>query len=245
MSAVYPRTFNKRYSFWLLVRLWMHFITPSSLNLNRKENHVSWTSHQVEHLTRSHHPTPPNPDHQKKNFQRDKRDHRQQDPTRKWCNYHSSAWQDTSECKARKTFLEKLSTSDLFDRTLVESDPDASALLASTSTTPTASTIVDEEEQERLFHTWIWVQNNPLHLIVDNGSQKNFVSEDLVNKLGLVTTPHPEPSNISWMKDGKELRITRQCRLAYFIKPFEEEVPVLRGTAFRSWRLIRKTLPMG
>jgi len=26
------------------------------------------------------------------------------------------------------------------------------------------------------------------------------------------------------MKDGQELRITRQCRLTYFINPFEDEV---------------------
>ena len=61
-------------------------------------------------------------------------------------------------------------------------------------------------------------------MIKDNGSQKNFVSEDLVKKLGLVTTPHPQPYNIGWMKDGQELRITRQCKLTYFIKPFEDEV---------------------
>ena len=65
--------------------------------------------------------------------------------------------------------MENLSTSDLFDRTLVESDLDASTLLALTSTTSTASIIVNEEERERLFHTQIWVQKNPLHMIVDNG----------------------------------------------------------------------------
>ena len=58
-----------------------------------------------------------------------------------------------------------------------------------------------------MFHTQIWVQNNPLHLIVDNGSKKNFVSEDLVKRLCLVTTPHPQPYNIGCMKDGHELRI--------------------------------------
>ena len=94
----------------------------------------------------------------------------------------------------------------------------------STSTTLTASTIIDEEEREHLFHTQIWVQNNPLYLIMDNGSQKNFISEDLVKTLGLVTTPHPQPYNIGWMKDGQELRITRQCRLTYFINPFQYEV---------------------
>ena len=61
-------------------------------------------------------------------------------------------------------------------------------------------------------------------MIVDNGSQKNFVSRDLVKKLGLVTTPHPQPYNISWLKDGQELRITCQCKLTYFIKHFEDEV---------------------
>ena len=75
-----------------------------------------------------------------------------------------------------------------------------------------------------MFHTHIWVHKNPLHLIVDNGSEKNFVSKYLVKKLGLVTTLHPQPYNIGWMKDGQELRITRQYKLAYFIKPFEYEV---------------------
>ena len=104
--------------------------------------------------------------------------------------------------------MEKLSTFELSDRTLVESDLDASTLLSSTSSTPITLTIVDEEERERLLHAQIWVQKNPLHLIVDNVSQKNFVSEDLVKRLGLVTTPHPQPYNISWMKNGHELRIT-------------------------------------
>ena len=75
-----------------------------------------------------------------------------------------------------------------------------------------------------MFHTQIWVQKNPLHLIVDNGIQKNFVYEYVVKILGLVTTPHPWAYNIGWMKDGQKLRITRQCNLTYFIKPFEDEV---------------------
>ena len=59
---------------------------------------------------------------------------------------------------------------------------------------------------------------------MDNGSQKKFISKDIVRKLGLVTTPHPQPYNIGWMKDGKELRISWQCKLTYFINPFEYEV---------------------
>ena len=110
-------------------------------------------------------------------------------------------------------------TSNLPYRTLVESDLDASTLLPLI-----ASTIMNEEERECLFHTQIWVKNDPLRLIVDNISRKNFFHEDIVKKLGLLTTPHREPYNISWMKDGKKLRITWQCRLSYFIKPFEDEL---------------------
>ena len=46
------------------------------------------------------HMTLPKPDHQKHKFQKDKRDHNKQIPTGKWCDYHSSRWDDTSECKA-------------------------------------------------------------------------------------------------------------------------------------------------
>ena len=59
---------------------------------------------------------------------------------------------------------------------------------------------------------------------MDNASQKKFISEYLVKKLGLVTTSHPHPYNIGWMKDGKELRIRHQCKLTYFIRPFEDEL---------------------
>ena len=92
------------------------------------------------------HLTLPNLDHSKKNFQKGKRDRCKQNPTKKWCDYHNSTWHDTSECKAWKTFLEKLLTSNLFNRTLVESDPNASTILDLTSTNLTASPIIDEEE---------------------------------------------------------------------------------------------------
>ena len=90
--------------------------------------------------------TPPNIDQHKNKFQKDKKDCNKQDPTGKWCDYHNSAWNDTLECKARKTFLENFSTFDSSDKTLVESNPDASALLDLTLTTPTSLTIANEKE---------------------------------------------------------------------------------------------------
>ena len=83
--------------------------------------------------------------------------------------------------------MEIFLTSYLSNKNLLESDPDAATLLASTSATLIASTFIDEEERERLFHTKIWVQKNPLHLIVDNGLEELHF-EVLMKKLGLVTT---------------------------------------------------------
>ena len=95
----------------------------------------------------------PKPNHHKRNVHKDKKDCSKQAPTGKLCDYHNSKWHDMSECKALNTFLEKLLTSDLSDITLVESYPIESTLLSLTLTTPTTSTIVNEEEREHLFHS--------------------------------------------------------------------------------------------
>jgi len=60
----------------------------------------------------------------------------------------------------------------------------------------------DPEEGERLFHSQMWVKGSPLQFIVDNGSQKNLVSAEVVKRLGLPTTPHPQPYSIGWLHEG-------------------------------------------
>ena len=60
--------------------------------------------------------TVPNPNHGKKHPQKDKRERSKQPLIGKWCDYQNSPWHDTFECKARKKFLEKLSTSNLSDK---------------------------------------------------------------------------------------------------------------------------------
>ena len=57
----------------------------------------------------------------------------------------------------------------------------------------------DSEEGERLFHSQMWVKGTALHFIVDNGSQKNLISAEVVKRLKLLTMPHPQPYNIGWL----------------------------------------------
>jgi hypothetical protein len=70
----------------------------------------------------------------------------------------------------------------------------------------------------------MWVKGSPLQFIVDNGSQKNLISVEVVKRLGLPTTAHPQPYTIGWLHQGRDLRISQQCRLPYSIKPFMDEV---------------------
>ena len=70
----------------------------------------------------------------------------------------------------------------------------------------------------------MWVKGSPVKFIVKNGSQKNLISVDVMKRLGLSTTAHPHPYTIGWLHQGRDLHVSRQCRLPYSIKPFTDEV---------------------
>jgi hypothetical protein len=67
------------------------------------------------------------------------------------------------------------------------------------------------EEGECLFHSHMWVKGTTLHFIVDNESQKNLLSIEVIKQLGFLTTPHPQPYNIEWLRHGRDLRVSQQC----------------------------------
>jgi hypothetical protein len=70
----------------------------------------------------------------------------------------------------------------------------------------------------------MWVKGTSLHFIVDGDNHKNLISSKVVKKLGLSTKPHPQPYNIEWLHQGRDLRVSQQCFLFYGIQPFKDEV---------------------
>jgi hypothetical protein len=82
----------------------------------------------------------------------------------------------------------------------------------------------EPEEGECLFHSQMWVKGALIHFIVDNGSQKNLISAEVIKWLDLPMTPHPQPYTIGWLRQGRDLCVSQQCRLPYDIKPFKDEV---------------------
>jgi hypothetical protein len=151
--------------------------------------------------------------------------------TEKWCEFHKIPWHNTYECRSKQSLVAEIKDKELNPDSESDSenngkgqiiDADPTAIVVTATIQPEEPT--DPEEGERLFHSQMWVKGTPLHFIVDSGSQKNLISAEVVKQLGLSTTPHPQPYNIGWLRQGRDLRVNQQCRLSYNIQPFKDEV---------------------
>ena len=96
------------------------------------------------------------------------------------------------------------------------------------STSNSAQSIIDEENERKrheIFHIRVISKNQKIDTLFDSGSQVNLISEAIVKKLGLATTPHKKPYPLGWLNDKAQLQVTRQCKLKFsFGSAFVDEV---------------------
>ena len=83
-------------------------------------------------------------------------------------------------------------------------DADPSAIVSTTKIQKEGPE--DPEEGECLFQSQMWVKGSPLQFLVDNGSQKNLISAEVVKRLGLPTIAHPQPYTIGWLHPGRDIQ---------------------------------------
>jgi hypothetical protein len=50
-------------------------------------------------------------------------------------------------------------------------------------------------------------------VIIDNGITDNLVSKEMVEKLELNTTAHPNPYKVSWLQKGHQVMVIQQCQV--------------------------------
>jgi hypothetical protein len=74
-------------------------------------------------------------------------------------------------------------------RQIIDENP--TAIVATATIQPEEP--IDPQEGECLFHSQMWVKGTPLHFIVDSEIQNNLISAEVIEQLGLSTTPHPQP----------------------------------------------------
>jgi hypothetical protein len=86
-------------------------------------------------------------------------------------------------------------------------DTERNATIATTKLQPSEPD--EPEEGECLFHSQMWVKGTLLHFIVDSSSQKNLILAEVIKRLALPTTPHPQPYTIGWLRQGSDLRINQ------------------------------------
>jgi hypothetical protein len=61
-------------------------------------------------------------------------------------------------------------------------------------------------------------------VIIDSGSTDNIVSTEMVEKLELKTTTHPNPYKVSWLHKGHQVKVSQQCQVEFKIGGDRDEI---------------------
>jgi hypothetical protein len=79
--------------------------------------------------------------------------------------------------------------------------------------------------RSNLFHIRVIMRRTKVDTLIDNGSQSNLISEELVKQLGLKTQMHHNPYTLKWITNNHQMHITKHCTLKFAISSkFVDEV---------------------
>ena len=81
-----------------------------------------------------------------------------------------------------------------------------------------------DTQREQIFQAKCHVQGKVAKLIIDGGSCTNVASEELVQKLGLETTKHPQPYTLQWLNQSEEVKVDRQCLVSFSIGRYVDSI---------------------
>ena len=134
---------------------------------------------------------------------------------RKWCEFHNNSTHNTSEGRTKQSLMAELKASKSDACYHSESEPDkgndkGKQIIDAEPSATIATTKLQREEGECLFHSQMWVKGYPLQFLVDSGSQKSLISAEFVKRVNLPTTTHPKLYTIRRIHQGIDLCVCQQ-----------------------------------
>jgi hypothetical protein len=79
-------------------------------------------------------------------------------------------------------------------------------------------------QRTRLFKIACKTKGWACKVIVDSGSMENLISTDMVEKLDLETTDHPNPYKVLWLQEGHQVNVTKQCLVEFKIGGYNDKI---------------------
>ena len=83
---------------------------------------------------------------------------------------------------------------------------------------------LNQDQRDQIFHTKCQVKDKWCSVIVDGGSCTNVASNEMVSKLGLLTTTHPKPYALHWLDNGSSIKVTKQVRVGLTMGSYVDEI---------------------
>jgi hypothetical protein len=71
--------------------------------------------------------------------------------------------------------------------------------------------------RNNFFHIRLIMRHSKVDTLIDNGSQSNLISKELVKQLGLKTKVHHNPYTLKWISNHHQMHITKHCTLKFAI----------------------------
>ena len=78
-------------------------------------------------------------------------------------------------------------------------------------------------QRHKIFRTRCTIRNKVCNVIIDSGSNENFVSKALVEALNLKTKEHPSSYKIAWIKKGPEVQVLEVCKIPLSIRKYYKD----------------------
>lgn len=152
-------------------------------------------------------------------------------PNAPWCSYHKTSFHTSTECRALKGMH---TTNTLFAEATSSPPPEDTEITSlenPMAADPSLILMTSDESTHAplpLFTYNCQIKHTLSSMILDNGISKNMVSQKLVQRLHLPTTPHPKPYQLGWVqKGGPQLLVSQCCAVTFAIGPFIDTVYVM------------------